>query len=339
MSTTAGIKLHKNIVAPLSNRFDGTPSKLRVFLQGVDQRATDCGWNLQLLRVDNQAPVNNQVLNLVTSHRMLSIENVRAHAATYIGHQTRLAQDSFMLYEFLRDSLTDSARIRISVEDSKYKINSTPDGPTYLKVVLMKYHVETNATNFHLRESLHRLPQKMRELESNVADFNDHVQGVILDLAAGGETSSDLIVYLFSSYLSTEDSTFKKFIERKREEYDEGRHIINVDTLMDLALTKYKQLNQSDAWNSKTPEEEQLITLTAQLKDATSKIADLSRDTKKVPASSGDSDSAASTSDVATIKRRKYPAWRYTREVDHSIQTHRLLGYSLVPEGFILRQN
>ena len=42
MSTTAGIKLHKAIVAPLSAPFDGTPSRLRVFLQDVEQRATDC---------------------------------------------------------------------------------------------------------------------------------------------------------------------------------------------------------------------------------------------------------------------------------------------------------
>lgn len=215
MSTTAGIKLHKTIVAPLSNPFDGTPSKLMTFLEDVKQRASDCGWDLQLLQVDNQATVNNQVLNLITSHRMLSIENVRAHAAAYVGQQTRLAQDSFMLYEFLRDSLTDSARIRISVEDSKFKVNGTRDGPSYLKVVLMKFHVETNATNFHLRESLHRLPQKMKDLKSNIAVFNDHVHNVILNLAAGGETSSDLIVYLFLSYLATEDNTFKKYIERK----------------------------------------------------------------------------------------------------------------------------
>jgi hypothetical protein len=84
---------------------------------------------------------------------------------------------------------------------------------------------------------------------------------------------------------------------------------------MDLALTKYNQLKQSNTWKSKTPEEQQLIALTAQLKDAKSKIADLSKSKKSSSTSSGTKkDTATTTTGDDSKKKRKYPEWRYSRK-------------------------
>ena len=66
---SAGIKLHKAIVAPLATLYDGTPSKLMAFLDSVKQRATDSGWNRDLLNVSNQDPVTPVQLNLIVSHQ------------------------------------------------------------------------------------------------------------------------------------------------------------------------------------------------------------------------------------------------------------------------------
>jgi hypothetical protein len=90
------------------------------------------------------------------------------------------------------------------VEKVKYVINDSHDGPCYLKALLIKFF-ETMATNYYLHESLSLLPTKIKDLKSNIAKFNDYVDGIVLDLAAGGEPSSDLIVYLFKSYLIIKD--------------------------------------------------------------------------------------------------------------------------------------
>jgi hypothetical protein len=71
------------------------------------------GWDTALLRVSDQKPVDPQVHDLITRHLMLSIENLQAHAANYIG-MCSMAQDSSMMYEFLRDSLPDGARARMA---------------------------------------------------------------------------------------------------------------------------------------------------------------------------------------------------------------------------------
>jgi hypothetical protein len=46
---------------------------------------------------------------------------------------------------------------------------------------------------------------------------------------------------------------------------------------MDQALNKFNQLTQAKTWNKKSPEQEQLIALTARLEEANSKIAELSK--------------------------------------------------------------
>jgi hypothetical protein len=212
MTESAGIKLHKQVTTPLTTLYDGTSANLQTFMEGINQRSKDSGWDVPngLLSISNQAPINPQVYNLITHHRMLSLDNVRAHAATYVGQHNRTEQDAYWMYEFIQDSLTDSARICLSIESDSYKVNVRDDGPCYLKVLLIKFHVKTNATNFHLRESLSLLPSKMKDLKSNIAKFNDHVSAIVVELAAGGETSSDLIVYVFRSYLSVEDQEFKR---------------------------------------------------------------------------------------------------------------------------------
>ena len=99
LTKTAGIKLHKAVTTPLATPFDGSPQKLASFLEDVKQHATDCGWMAAngLLIVNNQYPVNPRDYNLITHHRMLSLENVRAKALTYVGQQSRTTQNAYCM--------------------------------------------------------------------------------------------------------------------------------------------------------------------------------------------------------------------------------------------------
>ena len=315
LSTSTGIKLYKKITEPLETPFDGTPSKLSSFLDNVSQRARDSGWNATILRISNQSVVNPQVYHLVTHHRLLTIENVRANAMTYVGQPIRAAQDAAWMYEFIRDSLTENAKVRLAVEKDKFMINDYPDGPSYLKALLIKFFVETTATNYYLRESLSLLPTKIKDLKSDIAKFNDHVDSIVMNLAAGGETSSDLIVYLFKSYLLVEDKAFNQFILNKKEKFDEGDPTITTQALMDSALNKYNTLRQSKAWKAKTPEEERLIALTAQLKEARDKITELAKKKGSSTKAGNNKDTTKQDSEGTDPKKQKnLDPWRTERK-------------------------
>ena len=186
----SGIKLYKSITTPLDTKFDGTAKELILFMDELRRKAEDFGWNQDLLQISDQHPVHPTIRNLLSFHRLIEIEDVQAHARTYIGTQSRLAQDSNMMYHFIKDSLSKGARKRMAMEHQQYDIQGTRDGPCFLKALLAIYFVETIATNFVLREQLINLPNAIKRFKSDVSNFNTYVNEITQNLTSGGENCS-----------------------------------------------------------------------------------------------------------------------------------------------------
>ena len=329
LSSSTGIKLYKQIVSPLTVPFDGSPKKLVTFLSSVSDKATTSGWGA-LLTVNNQALVNPEDRNLISQHRMLTIENVRAKAMTYVGQQTRMAQDARWMFEFLKDSLTESARMRVMLQPDHYRINGIDDGPCFLKMILLTFYVETNATNFLLRKKLIDLPEKMISLKSHVPDFNVYVREILTDLSSGGRTADDLLVYLFDSYKVVTDHAFHRWYERKKEDYDDGREEITPKALMLAAETKFNQLTQEENWARKSKEEEMILALKAQVAELTKNKASTNNKASTKQASKEkitvkqdnkkSSDNNKSKDNQGTLRER-YPEWRFKRNGNQKTHT------------------
>jgi hypothetical protein len=307
LSSSQGIKLYKAITTPLATKFDGSSRKLVLFMDELRHKADEYGWNHTLLSVSDQHPITPTNRNLLLHHRLITMDNVRAHATVYIGTQQRVAQDSNMMYVFLRDSLTEGARSRMANEHEKYDINGTPDGPCYLKTILVTYFVETIATNFLLRQKLQALPDAIKQHKYNVGSFNAYVNELVQNLAQGGEVTSDLMVYLFTAYEQVNDQSFHTYIAHKKEAYEEGSEQMTVTTLMNLALTKYNLLAHKKSWLKKSPEEEQMVALAAQLKQAKAKIEGLSN----ASTSSSKADGITTSTRTGKTGWRRYAAWHF----------------------------
>ena len=95
--------------------------------------------------------------------------------------------------------------------------------------------------------------------------FNQYMKGQTEALSARGETSSDLLINLFSAYGAVPDKKFVEQIERQKDKFDDGEDIM-VKTLMQVALIRYKDRKRSGLWQAPSAEEEQMIALTAQVK-------------------------------------------------------------------------
>jgi hypothetical protein len=236
LTTAQGIKLYKSITTPLLNTFDGSTKELVLFMDELKHKADEHGWNSALLRVSDRLPPTPTIRNLLVYHRLIDIADVRAHAQSYIGTDTRVAQDSHMMYVFIRDSLSKDAKAKMATEHEQYDVAGTPDGPCYLKALLITYFVETIATDYVLRQKLQALPAAMVRLEFNVSDFNSYVNQLTQDLASGGTTSEDMMVYLFTAYAEVTDAQFSSYIAHKKEAYDEGGTNMTPASLMTLAL-------------------------------------------------------------------------------------------------------
>ena len=130
--------------------YDGSVGTLTQFFDEVQHRANDSGWNHDLLTISDQCTLA-MPYHLITAHRHLTLEDVHFHAMQYVGQLTHMVQDAVMMFAFLCDLLTSEVHSQVTLEAEKYTINGTVDGPCFLKAVLIKFHVEMNATDFHLR--------------------------------------------------------------------------------------------------------------------------------------------------------------------------------------------
>ena len=274
-SEPAAAKLFKSAIEPLSIKFDCSPENLQLFLDQARDKSIVYDW-LNILSI----PIGGDVAatkDLIESYGEIPYADVKNHALTYMHEDAREAQDSFMMYHCLMNSLTDAAQKQVRTRGNvhPFMFGGKGSGPVLLKLIIMVSHVDTRATITSVRTKLSSLDQAMRNHESNIELFNDYVISQVSKLHARGEQTQDLLVNLFKGYKACKDAEFVDYIKKKEDLYEEGGQV-EYQQLMDWALNKYKTRKESDQWCQRTTEEETIIALQSQVKSLMSKKSDAS---------------------------------------------------------------
>jgi hypothetical protein len=117
----------------------------------------------------------------------------------------------------------------------------------------------------------------MVSIDSDILKFNEHVKDLLKKLKARGAITHDLLANLFKAYKATSDKEFVKYIDQKKNDYDEGINVTPIK-LMLLAANKYKTMKQDNEWNAPSIEQEQIIALRAQINKL--KVSKANKDNK-----------------------------------------------------------
>ena len=263
-SDQSAAKLFKSGTDPLSIKFDCKPDNLQLFLDQARDKVIVFDW-LNILSI----PIGGDVAatkDLIESYGEISYGDVKAHALNYMNEDSREAQDSFMLYHCLMNSLTDAAQKQVRTRGNvfPFMFGGKGSGPVLLKVIIMVSHVDTRATITSVRTKLSSLDHAMREQDSDIEAFNDYVLGLVSKLHARGEQTQDLLVNLFKGYKACKDAEFVDYIKKKEDLYEEGGQV-SYQQLMDWSVNKYKTRKESEQWCQRTTEEETIIALQAQV--------------------------------------------------------------------------
>ena len=271
-NSNEGMKLYKSATEKLNHTFDGETGSLRLFLQALQQRADAFGWASILTVPDDQ----NIGRNLITEYGRVSMANVVAHAAAHVHTHTRDAQNSAQLFTCIYDSLSLEALLKVSTDSAAYRLVSPTDhtfvvasGAAFLKLLITRCTVDTRSTVATIRRTLSALDQYMLSVNCDIEKFNLHVRVQRDALMSRGETSSDLLTNLFTAYEAVEDKVFHDYMVGQQDQYHDGRVDFCVDSLMDLALNKFKMLVESKRWNLPSVQdaklEAQIVAFTAKL--------------------------------------------------------------------------
>ena len=182
--TTEGQKLYKAMKAPLTNKFDCTPKNLKVFLSALSDRVGEYGWDTCLEIPADIANPGADLRDLLTEYGRLSIQQVTAHANTYVAQQTRQAQNSYAMYQCIMSSLTSTARTKIMLKEGEYTVNGIRSGACLLKVVIRASYLDSNATSLFIRDAISNLDEYMVSVDSDIDKFNEHVEDLVDSLSA-----------------------------------------------------------------------------------------------------------------------------------------------------------
>ena len=266
-STSAGAKLYRASVEPLPHLFDCSPAGLKVFLADIRDRAITTGWeNILDIPTDPNDPA--VLTDLCESYGLITLQEVRAHATTYVNLQTRAAQNSMQLYQCIMSSLTKEGKAKVMLNRTEYSIGFQYSGACLLKVVISLSYIDTNATTTFIRGRLSSLDAYIKSIGSDVEKFNTYVKNQLDSLNARGETTQDLLANLFKGYAQASDHVFTAYIAKKQDEYHDGVDV-EPEHLMQLALNKYQTLVEDGKWNAPTEADSKIIALEAQVKKLT----------------------------------------------------------------------
>ena len=278
-STSNGAKIFKSSTASLPIKFDLEPKSINTFNEVLKDRCTNAAWDNPGNSIITMQ-VGARVLNVIDHYGEISLEDVRQECERYIRLPSRRSQHSYQMYECIMNSLTDSARIKITPDADLYTIDGIRCGPLLYRYLMSKAAIDTRVTLSHIRENLSNLDTYMTTIASNITSFNEYVKEQRLNLAARGGVTHDLMTNLWKAYSVASDHDFVQYIRRKKDLYDEGAEM-SPDSLMRDAENKYKTLLQEERWNSMSAEQTQIIALSAQIKKLSDDRVKLSGKSKR----------------------------------------------------------
>jgi len=266
-STSSGAKIFTSATVQLPTTFNLEEPNIRVLINELQTRAASFGWE-ELLTInvaEDLLPETRK--SLLTEHGQCTLEAVRRDSTRYIITDTRKTQNNYQLFVCLTNSIDEKTKKTLANEESSYLVMNKTCGVTYLKLLLQKAEVDTRATASHIRKNLTQLDIYMEsEAKHDIRKFNQYVKDQLHTLSSRGETSSDILTNLFTGYQACTDKKFVEYIDKYKDEYEEGEDI-TYETLMAKAEKKYQARLLSSEWNAPTREQEEIIALKSQIAD------------------------------------------------------------------------
>ena len=77
--------------------------------------------------------------------------------------------------------------------------------------------------------------------------------------------AGNVMTNLQLAYMTVPDQTFKNYMTRLQDDYNDDRRDFTVDSLMEAAVNKYKTIVEAGQWQAHSPEQEKIIALQAKI--------------------------------------------------------------------------
>jgi hypothetical protein len=197
---------------------------------------------------------------LTQNFTKITMEEVRAHAQVYQDRSLREAQNSEMLIQCLKASITRTVYNKIYLPREKYIIlrkntnEQVEDGVCFLKTIIDNYHSNTRSSTKQIRKQLATLNHSMRNVaKGDVTKLCEHTRELMFELNAAGETTSDLLANLIEALKEAPDSNFQRWLSNQVDLWSMRKLDWKQDgsDLMEEAEIYYQEAINTHKWGRK----------------------------------------------------------------------------------------
>ena len=271
-----GRKYYENATRSLfsssEDKFDVEPSKFQLFITLLLNRAKDLGMldspathGNAMLPKDPKNPVADGAINIIKDYGRAHLEDITKWEREILNNESRISQNSKILFDLLMNSLTAKGAQRIQVWRSQYTVDGMDAGACLFKIIVRESYLDSNATVSTIRLNLTNLDEYIRTNGSDLVAFNAYVQSQVDGLKARGHTTSDLVVNLFKGYKAVEDDKFKVYLQGIENGHEDGSAEVDAPTLMLRAVNFYKTRLTRNEWEQPTEQQREVLALQTQV--------------------------------------------------------------------------
>ena len=281
-TTSDGKALWKLATKPLKNEFSGAKSSYAIFKKDLRQRIKQCQWTdiitFTIDRKDMDLIDNADLIPLATvRNEMISrtaIISAGVGNAVTPGEPAVTQQEfddathrqfhSDMLHTVLSNSLSGAMEQHVAQLENQNLTSG--DGPMLLKMIQTK--ARGKATKEQMRNVKRKLMHlKLAQHKWNVTAFSEEVRALV-DTLNRNEVSfleedvTDMVVENFKLVTNRE---FKSLLDSITTEAKTNNTNVDWEDLLDFAEEVYQEERERGTWGKKSPKEERLIALQAQI--------------------------------------------------------------------------
>jgi hypothetical protein len=150
-TTNGGRKLYGSATYKLDeDPYDCQPDRLYQFLASLHTKAQEFEWIDQIggiLQIpENAQDINSPTMYLVDNYGQIPLAQIREFEDEYIATPVRPAQDTFMLFKCLMNSISKEGKNKTLVRRQQYMVGKFSLENLLLKIIIRESHLDTNAT-------------------------------------------------------------------------------------------------------------------------------------------------------------------------------------------------
>ncbi len=254
----------------LTTEFDMKSSGTAVYTTELQAKCVKMGWHMGTQQIINFTNVAGLTINIVHQYGQIDMVTLWTQCKVFCKStgtlfQARARQNKTMMSKCIMKTLTHAARGRLLPFRGDYEINNIVYPPLLHKKIMALATINSVATTKTLRSNLRELLTFCSTIKGDIKLLHSYFDTNYTQIIAHGATVDNPIDILFSAYMVIPCNNFRSYIKHKQDAYTDGTLTLMNKELIMLATNKFNLLKQEGTWGAKSPDEDKIVAMQAEL--------------------------------------------------------------------------